>query len=103
MPETNMSRAQRCFGFAMLLLSAILWFVTTLFFVGAWDHVAAITTFPQWAWALVGSLGAMIAWRLLGWRNRLPVMLLMLWLVATGAFSDNLWPVVRGIVHGSVP
>jgi len=103
MPESSTSRLKRRCGFVILLLSAILWTVTTVFFIGVWDQVAAVTTFPQWSWALVGSLCAMIAWRLLGRGARLPVMLLALWLLTTLLFADNLLPVVRGLVHGSVP
>lgn len=47
MSESRASRlAHRC-GLAILGFSAALWAVTTAFFVGVWDHVAAITTFPQ--------------------------------------------------------
>lgn len=101
MSESISSRLKRRCGFFILLVSAILWSSTTVFFIGAWDYVAAVTTFPQWSWALVGSLCAMIAWRLLGRGARLPVTLLALWLFATLLFADNLQPVVRGLVYGS--
>src|SRR5262245_42653659 len=45
----------------------------------------------------------MIAWRLLGRGARLPVVLLVLWLLVTLLFADNLLPVIRGFVYGSAP
>jgi endonuclease/exonuclease/phosphatase (EEP) superfamily protein YafD len=102
-PESRFSRvAQRC-GFVFLFFSAALWIVTTVCFVGVWDHVAAITTFPQWSWATVGILSAAIAWRLLRGRTRSPLALLALWLLATLFFADNVLPVFRGLAHGSAP
>jgi len=101
--ESKTSQLKRRCGFAVLLFSAFVWAVTTIFFIGVWDRVAAITTFPQWSWALAGSLCALFAWRLLGRGSRLPVMLLALWLFVTLLFADNLLPVVRGLVYGSAP
>jgi endonuclease/exonuclease/phosphatase (EEP) superfamily protein YafD len=103
MPECKTLRVQRRCGIAILLFSTLIWIVTTVFFMGAWDQVAAVTTFPHWSWALLGVIGALTAWRLLGFRNRLPGVLLLLWLCVTLAFADNLLPVVRGLVHGSAP
>jgi endonuclease/exonuclease/phosphatase (EEP) superfamily protein YafD len=103
MPEAKISRVAHRVGFALLLASAALWIVTTIFFVGVWDHVAAITTFPQWAWATAGILGAAIAWCLLRPRNRSPIFLMVLWLLTTVYFADNVVPFMRGLAHGAAP
>jgi endonuclease/exonuclease/phosphatase (EEP) superfamily protein YafD len=92
----------RC-GLALVTFSAALWLLTTICFFGVWDQVAAITTFPQWSWAIIGILTAAVAWRLLRPRTRIPFLLFGLWLLATLCFADNLLPVIRGIVHGSTP
>lgn len=103
MSVSSTSQLRRRCGFAILLFSTFLWAVTTIFFIGVWDHVAAVTVFPQWSWSLVGGVCATIAWRLLGRRARLPAILLTLWLIATLIFADNLVPVVRGLAYGSAP
>ena len=103
MPEAKISRVAHHVGFALLLASAALWIVTTIFFVGVWDHVAAITTFPQWTWATAGILSAAIACRLLRPRNRSPFFLMVLWLLTTVYFADNVVPFMRGLLHGAVP
>src|SRR5689334_16469228 len=103
MSESNPSGWKRRCGFTFLIFSATLWCIVTVFFIGVWDQVAAITTFPQWSWALAGILSAMVAWRLFGRRARLPRVLILLWIVAMLAFADNLVPVIRGVVHGFKP
>jgi vancomycin resistance protein VanJ len=103
MSEAASSQWQRRCGSVVLVLSAILSGLTTLFFLTAWDQVAAITTFPQWSWALIGTLAAMIGWRLMGRRARFPPLLLVGWLLTTLLFADNLVSVVRGLAHGSAP
>jgi endonuclease/exonuclease/phosphatase (EEP) superfamily protein YafD len=101
MSQTRLSRlAFRC-GFVFLVLSALLWIITTVCFIGLWDHVAALTTFPQWSWAVIGILSLAIAWRFIQRWGRWLLLLLMLWVVTTVAFADNLWPVVRGVLHDS--
>jgi endonuclease/exonuclease/phosphatase (EEP) superfamily protein YafD len=103
MPESRFSRiAQRC-GFVFLFLSAVLWIITTVCFIGVWDHVAAVTVFPQWSWATVGVLSAAIAWRLLRGRTRTPLILLAIWPLTALCFSDNLLPVTRGVLYGFAP
>src|SRR5688572_24777037 len=103
MPVPRTSRLKRLCGFTALLFSAVLCLITSICFIGVWDHVSAITTFPQWSWAALGILSAIIAWRLLGIRARLPALLLTGWLLAMFAFADNLRPVLRGLAHGSAP
>jgi vancomycin resistance protein VanJ len=65
--------------------------------------VAAITVFPQWSWAVVGLLTAAMPLRLLRTSTRLTVSVIVLWLLTTVAFADNLLPLIRGLVHGSAP
>lgn len=96
-------KPRRRFGIGLLGTSGMLWLVTTIFFVGLWDHVAAITTFPQWSWALIGILLAMISWRLLGRSARAPRLLLILWFVTSLTFADNLLPILRGLSRGTTP
>jgi endonuclease/exonuclease/phosphatase (EEP) superfamily protein YafD len=103
MSESRMRRFARRCGLALVSFSAALWFITTFCFFGLWDQTAAITTFPQWSWAIIGILTAAIAWRLLGTSSRIPFILLGLWLLATLYFSDNLVPVIRGVIHGRAP
>ena len=103
MPEATTSRVAHRLGFALLLFSAALWIMSTLFFVGRWDYVSAVTTFPQWTWATTGILSAAIAWRLLRPRARLPVWLMVLWLLTTIYFADNFEAVLRGVVRGAAP
>lgn len=103
MTKLSTSRLWHYCGLAVLLFSAALWAVTTVFFLGVWDHVAAMTTFPQWSWAILGILGAMIAGRLLRRRSRMPALMLILWLLAVLYFADNLVPTFRGLVHGATP
>jgi len=86
---------------AFLYLSVFLWLITTICFIGAWDHVAALTTFPQWSWAIIGILSLAIAWRLIRrWGRRLSL-LFLLWLVTILIFADNLRPVLRGVIRSS--
>src|SRR6185436_17834867 len=62
--------------------------------------------FPQWAWAILGTLAAAIAWRLLRQFTRFtraPILLLALWLLATLYFADDFVPMIRGLVHGFAP
>jgi hypothetical protein len=103
MAESRISRtAYRC-GFVVLVLSAALWLATTICFVGVWDSVAAITTFPQWLWASIGMLSGALAWRLLRGHSRLPLVLIGLWLLTTLYFADNSLPIIRGLIHRRTP
>jgi vancomycin resistance protein VanJ len=103
MANSRTSRLVHCSGFAFLTFSAVLWLITTVCFIAVWDHVAAITTFPQWSWAFIGIFTALLAWRLLKGRTRLPLLMLAVWLVTTLAFADNLFPLIRGLVRGTIP
>jgi endonuclease/exonuclease/phosphatase (EEP) superfamily protein YafD len=91
------------FGKGLLAASTTLYLATTVFFLGLWDQVAAITTFPQWSWALIGVLMTAISWRLLGRTAKGPRWLLLLWFATILAFADNLGPVIRGLIRGSTP
>jgi hypothetical protein len=71
--------------------------------LGAWDHVAAVTTFPYWSWAFLGTLSAMLAGWLLRPLLRLPWVMLGLWLLATVFFSDNVKQLFRGTIYGRYP
>ena len=93
----------RLVGWILLLGSALLWVFITVCFVGTWDHVAVVTTFPYWAWAFLGVLCAMLAGWLMRPLLRWPWAMLGLWLLATAYSSDNLLPVLRGLIHGSHP
>jgi len=101
MPESRTSQLARGLGAALLVFSVALWAGTTLCFLGRWDQVAAVTVLPQWAWASMGTLSAVMAWRLR--QEHLPVsgMIIILWLLATVCFADNLLPLIRGLFHGS--
>jgi endonuclease/exonuclease/phosphatase (EEP) superfamily protein YafD len=101
MSETRTSRLAFRLGFVFLLLSAVLWIVTTVCFIGLWDHVAALTTFPQWSWAVIGILSLAFAWRLMQRCGRWLLLLLTLWVGTTLVFADNLLPLIRALVRGS--
>jgi endonuclease/exonuclease/phosphatase (EEP) superfamily protein YafD len=103
MPESRFSRIAQLCGFAFFFFSAALCIGSTICFIGVWDHVVAITVFPQWSWATVGILSAATSWRLLRGRTRSPLVLLAIWLLATLYFSDNLIPLARGVLHSSAP
>jgi len=90
-------------GCALPVFSAALSLRTTICFVAVWDQVTAVTTFPQWSWALLGILSATLAWRLLKPHARLPLLLLGLWLCTTLYFSDNFVSVLRAVGHGFAP
>jgi vancomycin resistance protein VanJ len=92
--------AFRC-GLVFLIVSTLLWIITTVCFIGLWDHVAALTTFPQWSWAIIGMLSLALAWRLMRSRGRWLLLLFTLWIIATALFADNLAPLIRGVVRGS--
>src|SRR4051812_36130173 len=101
MSEQGTSRfAHRC-GLAFLLFSVCLWVTTTMCYLGTWDQVAAITVFPQWSWALAGGLSAALPLRLLKNSNRTTFSIIILWLLTTLAFADNLLPVIRSLWPGS--
>ena len=99
--ETRILRFAPHFGVAFLIFPTILWVGSSVCFVGGWDHVAAVTTFPQWSWAILGMLSATLAWRLLNNVTRLPLLLLTLWVLVTLYFSHNLGPILRGFLYGA--
>ena len=103
MAQSKTAPLVRYCGFTFLLFSALLWVATTICFLGTWDHVAAITVFPQWSWAVGGILTAAVAFRLLRSESRLPLFTMLLWLLSCFYFADNLLPVVRGVLHGAAP
>jgi hypothetical protein len=99
--ETRTSRlAFRC-GLVFLMFSALLWIVTTVCFIGLWDHVAALTIFPQWSWAIIGILSIAVAWRLMRPHGQWLLVLLALWIAAIVLFADNLGSLFRGLLRSS--
>ncbi len=58
-----------------------------------WDHAAALTIFPFWAWCLLGLILAGLSW--LCYRQRLVLGLCGLWLLTMLIGSDETKPLLR--------
>ena len=67
--------------------------VVVLAYARRWDHAAAFTVFPFWAWGLLG-----LGMSLLGWlvgRKRFALGIVFLWLVSIFIGSDETRPLLR--------
>ena len=58
-----------------------------------WDHAAALTVFPFWAWCLLGALLGLVSW--LFYRQRWVLGVMALWIVTMVIGSDETKPLLR--------
>lgn len=65
----------------------------TLFYVRRWDHAAAVTVFPFWAWGILGFSLAGLSWLI--FRTRLALSITVLWVISIIVGSDETKPLLR--------
>ncbi len=82
-----------CLRVGVPLASLGLHFVIVAAYARRWDHAAALTVFPFWAWCLLGLL--LVGWSWLVYRQRSVLVLCGLWLVTMVVGSDETKPLLR--------
>ena len=82
-----------CLRVGLPLAALGLHLVIVVTYARRWDHAAALTVFPFWAWGLLGLSMSLIAW-IIG-RKRFALGMTLLWLVTTIAGSDETRPLLR--------
>lgn len=71
----------------------LLHFCIVVFYVRRWDHAAAVTVFPLWAWGFLGLGMAGLSW--IVFRTRWALGVALLWLATIIVGSDETKPLLR--------